>query len=174
MRKEIFDKKNLLRRIGYHSAALSRGVAMTVADAMKDSSPTHHSGNWQIGKETGKIQTELNTIHRTILGVEAGTCVSGVRHELGVKTQLLRANIATHKFPKIAFYQPPRTAWHIHTVRMRPFWEIRKRDHAYKNSAIWYMKASATAVPRLDRSTSEMSSKMAVKKYALLRQNEYF
>ena len=98
MRKKIINKKNLLRRIGCHSAALSLDVAITVANAMTDSNSTNHSEIWQMGKEASEIQTELNAIHRTIIGVETRTCMSAVRHELGVNTQLLRANIASLKF----------------------------------------------------------------------------
>ena len=43
------------------------------------------SGRW--AKEASEIQTELNTIHSTILGVEASRYMSAARHELGANTQ---------------------------------------------------------------------------------------
>ena len=98
--------ENMLRRFGCHSTALSPDVAITVADAMTDSNFTNHSEIWQMDKEASEIQMELNAIHRTILGVKTSTCMSAVRHELGVKTQLLRANIASLKLRKSHFFDP--------------------------------------------------------------------
>ena len=66
---------------------MSPGVAITVANAMTDNDSTNHSGIWQTGKEANEIQTELNTIHRMLLGVGASTCMSAVRHELDVNTR---------------------------------------------------------------------------------------
>ena len=70
---------------------------------MADGYSTNHSKIWQMGKESSEIQTELSAIHRTILGVETSTGTSAVRHELGVKTQLLRANITGLNFRKSHF-----------------------------------------------------------------------
>ena len=43
MRKKIIYKKNLLRRIGCHSVALSPDVVVAAADARTDSNSTNHS-----------------------------------------------------------------------------------------------------------------------------------
>ena len=40
----------------------------------------------------------LNVVHRRILGAEAKTATVGVRHELGVVSQKLRADAAALKF----------------------------------------------------------------------------
>ena len=50
IRKTIINKKNLLRRNGYHSAALSPDVAITAANSMTGGNSTNHSEIWQLGK----------------------------------------------------------------------------------------------------------------------------
>ena len=120
--EKIINKKNLLRRIGYHPAALSPDFATTVANAMTNSNYTNHSGIWQMGKEASEIQAELYTAHRTVLGVETSTRMSAVRHERRVKTQLLRANITRPKFRKSQFSRHPRVACYTAGG---------KREHAY-------------------------------------------
>ena len=74
--EENHKQKDLSRRIGCHSAALSPDDAITVANAMTSSNFTNHSEIWQMGKEASNIQTELNAIRRTALGVETSTCMS--------------------------------------------------------------------------------------------------
>ena len=113
MRKKIINKTNLLRRIGCHSAALSPDVAITVAKAMTDSNFTNHSQIWQMGNEASEIQTELNAIYRTILGV---------------KTQLLRDNIASLKIRNSYFSTPESRL--IHRVYKALLGDP-KRDYAY-------------------------------------------
>ena len=58
------------------------------------------------GQRSQRDSNGTNAIHRTILGVENSTCMSDVRHELGMKTQLLRANIASPKFQRSHFSIP--------------------------------------------------------------------
>mmetsp|Transcript_4708 Transcript_4708/g.13960 ORF Transcript_4708/g.13960 Transcript_4708/m.13960 type:complete len:301 (-) Transcript_4708:69-971(-) len=53
---------------------------------------------WQMGAEEPSIEVQLNVIHRRILGAEAKTATCGVRRELGVTSQRLRANAAALKF----------------------------------------------------------------------------
>ena len=85
---------------------MSPDVAITIANAITNGNSTNHSEIWQMGKEASEIQTELNALNRTILDVETSTRMSAVRHELGVKAQLLRANIASLNFPKSHFSTP--------------------------------------------------------------------
>jgi len=53
---------------------------------------------WQMGREEASIESLLNVVHRRILGAEAKTATMGVRHELGVVSQKLRAGAAAPKF----------------------------------------------------------------------------
>ena len=124
-----------------------------------------------MGKEASEIQTELSAIHRTILGAETSTCTSAVRHELGVKTQLLRANIASLKFPKSHFVDP-RESLDSPSVQ-DPSWGPKKGTMHIKNGTKWHMGTSATAIGWTGALGKE-AAKKAARKHALPRQNEQF
>ena len=143
IRKKIINTKNLHRCIGCHSAALSPGVVITVANAMTDSNSTNHSEIWRMGKEASEIQTEMNAIHRTILGVETSTCMSVVRHELGVKLNCFVLILQVSSF-EITFCRPLRVA--RHTVCVGPFLGSEKRTMHIKNGVKWHMETSAVAI----------------------------
>ena len=100
--------------------------------------------DWQKGKEAGEIRTELNTIHRTILGVEASTCISAGRNELRVKAQLLRANIASLKFRNHIFSTPESRL--THRVYKALLGDPKKGTMHIKNGAKWHMETSASTI----------------------------
>ena len=47
---------------------------------------------WQMGHSETDIEAALLKIYRTLLGVEAKTATDGLRHELGIASQKVRAD----------------------------------------------------------------------------------
>ena len=92
------SKAGLLRRLGCYPEGLDAGTARLVAGTMCDAISIDSSEIWQMGAEEPSIEVQLNAIHRRILGAEAKTATCGVRRELGVASQKLRANAAALKF----------------------------------------------------------------------------
>ena len=84
--------------MGAHYCGLDVGTSRLIAQTMTLSIATQSSEVWQMDNVISPIQAELNEIYRGILGVEKGTCISAVRHELGVASQRVRADAAALKF----------------------------------------------------------------------------
>ena len=98
LREKLVNKKHLLRRLGCHAHGLDTPTARLVAATMCDAVSIQNAEIWQMGQEASEIQTEMNAIHRTILGAESRTCTSAVRHELGCASQLVRSKEAALRF----------------------------------------------------------------------------
>ena len=98
IRRKLANKTGLLRRLGCYPEGLDSGTARLVANTMCDAISVDSSEIWQMGREETSIESLLNVVYRRILGAEAKTATVGVRHELGVVSQKLRADAAALKF----------------------------------------------------------------------------
>jgi hypothetical protein len=98
IREKLVNKKHMLRRAGCHVFGLWTTTAKLVSATMCDALSVQDSEVWQMNKTVPDIQTELNAIHRKIIGAEVHTCSSAVRHELGCASQRARADAAALRF----------------------------------------------------------------------------
>ena len=98
LRGKLANKKHLLRRIGCHSLGLDTGTSKLVVGTMCDAISVRDAEIWQLKTTATTLQTEMNEVHRRVLGAEANTCATAVRHELGLAPQRLRADEAALRF----------------------------------------------------------------------------
>ena len=108
--------------------------------------------------------------YRGILGVEKGTYISAVRHELGVATQRLRADAAALKFRNyILSMSDDRLPKKIYN-------ELRNdsRDSGHRRNSVLAFLEPLAKKANWGEIVGKYAAKEAVRKYILVRQNDLF
>ena len=119
-----------------------------------------------MGREIGCIESELNEIYRRILGVEYGTCMSAVRHELGVSTQLIRANAASLRFRHHVLGLPKQRLTRM--VYDELLQEKKGKNYGYRNNIVlWHYEVIAKEAKKvLEKSSNNKTHSKTTGKWA--------
>lgn len=98
IREKLVIKRHMLRRAGCHAFGLNTVTAKLVVMTMCDALAVQDSEVWQMKETVVDLQTEMNAVHRTMIGAEAHTSTTAVRHEVGCASQRVRADAAALRF----------------------------------------------------------------------------
>jgi hypothetical protein len=169
---KLKQKKGQLRRLGAIAYCMDVGFAKTIAKAMMLSTSLLGSEVWQMGLKQESFEVEFNEVYRSILGVERGTCLSAIRHELGVTTQHNLASAAALNFRNYVLGLP--TSRIIRRVYDGLALEAKGKDKKSRNNAVvWFLEPLAREAGMVRAMTSN-AAKYKAKKFVANKQDKVF
>ena len=172
IKTNLINKKNLLRRLGANPYGLDPLTSKLVAQTMTLSIAMNSSEVWQMSKTCPQIEVELNDIYRRILGVEKGTCMSAVRHELGVTNQKIRSEVASLKFRNhILGMSQERLPKRIYDELLN---ERKGRSQGHRNCGVKFNLELIAKKARWPDPITRFESKKLAKEYIEEQQNHEF